>query len=345
MATRYELEAEEIAALLEGESAFRSRQVFTGLHHGLRTPEEMTDLPLALRQKVAELLPPALQIATESRSDDGETIKWAFSLDDGALIETVLMNYKDRVTACVSSQAGCAMGCTFCATGQSGFGRQLTTGEIVEQVVLAARAALPRRLSNIVFMGMGEPMANYDRVLAAIRRINGPLGIGARKMTISTVGIVPGIRRLAEEHLEVSLAVSLHAANDRTRDELVPMNKRYPLGMLADACEDYVSKTRRRLTFEWALIDGVNDSSRDVAELAAYARPLRAHVNLIPLNPTPGYLVRGSSAERVTAFTDELRSHGIVATIRNTRGREIDAACGQLAARSAVELTRKESDA
>ena len=209
--------------------------------------------------------------------------------------------------------------------------------------MLAARAAKPRRLSNIVFMGMGEPLANYDRLLASVRRINGPLGIGARKMTISTVGVVPGIRRLAAEQLEVSLAVSLHSANDRTRDELVPLNKRYPLGVLADACEEYVEKTRRRLTFEWALIDGVNDTETDVDQLAAYARPLRAHVNLIPLNPTPGYLVRGSTPERVVAFTEELREQGVVTTVRNTRGRDIDAACGQLAARASVTITKKEA--
>ena len=343
MATRYDLEAEEIAALLEGESAYRSRQVFTGLHQGLRTPEEMTDLPLALREKVAEMLPSALSHAVESISDDGETTKWAFTLADGAVVETVLMNYRDRVTVCVSTQAGCAMACSFCATGQSGFRRHLSVGEIVEQVVLAARAAKPRRLSNIVFMGMGEPLANYDRLLASVRRINGPLGIGARKMTISTVGVVPGIRRLAAEQLEVSLAVSLHSANDRTRDELVPLNKRYPLGVLADACEEYVEKTRRRLTFEWALIDGVNDTETDVEQLAAYARPLRAHVNLIPLNPTPGYLVRGSTPERVVAFTEELREQGVVTTVRNTRGRDIDAACGQLAARASVTITKKEA--
>ena len=342
MPTRYDLDPEEIAALLVDEPAFRARQVFDGLHRGLRTPEEMTDLPGGLRDRVATLLPSALEIVSASASDDGETIKWAFALHDGAVIETVLMNYPDRVTVCVSSQAGCAMGCTFCATGQGGFRRHLGVGEIVEQVVAAARAAKPRRLSNIVFMGMGEPLANYDRLLGAIRRINGPLGIGARKITVSTVGVVPGIRRLAAEPLEVGLAVSLHAANDRSRDELVPLNRRYPLGVLADACEAYLEATHRRLTFEWALIDGVNDTDRDVAELAAYARPLRAHVNLIPLNPTPGYLVRGSSPERVRAFADALSAEGITTTVRNTRGREIDAACGQLAARTGVTLRAKE---
>ena len=296
----------------------------------------MTELPAGLRSSLAELLPSALETELVSSTDDHKTTKWAFRLFDGAAIETVLMRYRDRVTVCVSTQAGCAMACSFCATGQGGFRRQLSTGEIVEQVVLAARAAKPRRLSNVVFMGMGEPLANYDRVLAAVRRLNGPLGIGARKLTLSTVGIVPGIRRLAAEPLELGLAVSLHAANDALRDQLVPINRRYPLGALADACEDYVEATHRRLSFEWALIDGVNDRELDVSQLAAYARPLRAHVNLIPLNPTPGYLVRGSSPERVAAFAEGLAAEGVVVTVRSTRGREIDAACGQLAVR--VEL-------
>jgi 23S rRNA (adenine2503-C2)-methyltransferase len=331
--SRYDLEADELAELLVDEPPYRARQVFEGLHRGLRTPEEMTELPAAMRSALAARLPSALDVEGVSVSDDGETTKWAYRLADGAIIETVLMGYRDRVTVCVSSQAGCAMGCTFCATGQGGFRRHLSTGEIVEQVVLAARAALPRRLSNVVFMGMGEPLANYDRLMGAVRRINGPIGIGARKMTISTVGVVPGIRRLAEEPLEVGLAVSLHAANDVTRDSLVPLNRRYPLGVLADACEAYVEATHRRLSFEWALIDSVNDTPKDVAELAAYARPLRAHINLIPLNPTPGYLVRGSSAERVADFAAELAAQDVTVTVRNTRGRDIDAACGQLAAR------------
>ena len=336
--TRYDFELDELAALLVEEPTYRVSQVFDGLHGGFRTPAELTNVPLELRSSLETQLPSALRVEQMTTSDESATTKWAFRLHDGAVIETVLMAYRNRVTVCVSSQAGCAMGCTFCATGQGGFGRHLSTGEIIEQVVLAARAAQPRRLSNIVFMGMGEPLANYDRVLSAVRRINGPLGIGARKMTISTVGVVPGIRRLADEDLEVGLAVSLHAANDAKRDTLVPLNRRYPLGQLADACEAYVDATHRRLSFEWALIDGVNDTATDVSELAAYARALRAHVNLIPLNPTPGYLVRGSTPERVKAFAAELSDEGVTVTVRNTRGREIDAACGQLASR--VELGR-----
>ena len=340
MPSAYDLEFEDLAGLLEDEPAYRSRQVFDALHKGLKTPEEMTELPKALRSRLSEELPSALEIATRSITDDGQTVKWAFRLHDGSIIETVLMLYPDRATVCVSSQAGCAMGCTFCATGQGGFSRHLSVGEIVEQVVVASREALPRRVTNVVFMGMGEPLANYDRLIAAIRRMNGPLGLGARRLTVSTVGVVPGIKRLTEDPLAVNLAVSLHAATDVKRDALVPLNRRYPLGVLADACADYVETTHRRLSFEWALIDGVNDTDSDIAELAAYARPLRAHVNVIPLNPTPGYLVRGSSMARVHEFATSLEDLGVTTTIRATRGREIDAACGQLAQRAQVELRR-----
>ena len=255
-------------------------------------------------------LPAALDLAAESVSDDGDTVKWLWTLADGRQVETVLMLYPDRATVCVSSQAGCAMACGFCATGQAGFDRHLDVGEIVEQVVRAARRArdLDRRLSNVVFMGMGEPFANYDRTWAATERIHDDLGLSARHLTISTVGIIPGIRRLAGEDLPVNLAVSLHAANDELRDELVPINRRYPLADLAAACEAYVDAKHRRLSFEWALIDGVNDRPSDAAELAGYARALRAHVNLIPLNPTPGYPVRGSPRARVEEFAERLRS-------------------------------------
>ena len=243
------------------------------------------------------------------------------------------MRYPDRATVCVSTQAGCAMACSFCATGQAGFTRHLTTGEIVEQVVRARRSALPRRLSNVVFMGMGEPLANYGPVWAAVERLHHDLGLSARHLTLSTVGLVPGIRRLTAEALPVNLAVSLHAANDTLRDELVPINRRYPLADLLAACRDYVAAKGRRLSFEWALIDGVNDRPSDAAELAEVAIPLAAHVNLIPLNPTPGYLVRGPSPAAVRAFRDRLKALGVNATVRRNRGTDIDAACGQLAAR------------
>ena len=222
------------------------------------------------------------------------------------------------------------MACGFCATGQMGFDRHLSTGEIVEQVVRAQMEAGDRRVSNVVFMGMGEPLANYDRTWAAVERLHGDLGLSARHLTISTVGVVPGIRRMATERLPVNLAVSLHAADDELRDELVPINRRYPLADLAEACAEHVAATGRRLSFEWALIHDVNDRLEDAGRLVAYARPLGAHVNLIPLNPTPGWPNRGSSPARVREFANEIRSRGGNATIRRTRGTEINAACGQL---------------
>jgi 23S rRNA (adenine2503-C2)-methyltransferase len=334
MPAPYELSRADLNQLLEGEPAYRARQVWDGLHLRVQRPEEMTELPAPLRGRLAAALPPALREMERRTADGGDTTKWLWELADGSRVESVLMAYPDRVTVCVSTQAGCAMACQFCATGQAGFRRHLSPGEIVEQVVAAVRDARPRRLSNVVFMGMGEPLANYDRVWAAVVRLHGEMGLSARHLTLSTVGLVPGIRRLAAETLPVNLAVSLHAANDTLRDELVPINRRYPLAVLSEACREYVEKSGRRLSIEWALIDRVNDTARDAAELAGFARPLRAHVNLIPLNPTPGYPVVGSPPERVRGFRDELESLRVNATIRVTRGVEIDAACGQLAAGS-----------
>ena len=284
------------------------------------------------------MLPAALELVTESVSDRGDTVKFLWALDGGARVETVLMLYPDRATVCVSSQAGCAMGCGFCATGQAGFTRHLSTAEIVEQVVRAARRARDggRRVSNVVFMGMGEPLANEAAVWAAVERLHGDLGLSARHLTISTVGIVPGIRRLAERRLPVTLAVSLHAANDALRDELVPINRRYDLEAVMAACADFLAVSRRRLSFEWALIDGVNDRPSDAVELATLCRRLRpaAHVNLIPLNPTPGWATRGTPPGRVVEFRRQLLALGANATVRRNRGTDIDAACGQLAATS-----------
>ena len=334
MRSRYDWTRDELADLLAGEPRYRVEQVWQGLHQHGTEPEEWTNVPKSLRARVAADLPTALTPAAESVSDDGQTVKWLWTLGDGHQVETVLMRYPDRATVCVSSQAGCAMACSFCATGQAGFDRHLTVGEILEQVVRARRRAASdgQRLSNVVFMGMGEPFANYDRTWEAVRRIHDDLGIGARHLTLSTVGLVPGIRRLAEADLPVSLAVSLHLANDAERDQLVPINRRYPLADLAAACEHYIRSTRRRLSFEWALIHEVNDTERHARELADYARPLRAHVNLIPLNPTPGYGVQGTQPRKVREFADRLAGLGINATVRRTRGTEIDAACGQLRA-------------
>lgn len=328
--------------MLVGEPGYRVDQIWAGLHDKGTDIEELSNVPKALRSELAAALPMALTPEHASVSEDGETVKWLWRLHDGHHIETVLMHYEDRTTVCVSSQAGCAMACGFCATGQSGFDRHLSVGEIVEQVIHARRQSAPRRVSNIVFMGMGEPFANYDRVWQAVERLNADLGIGARHITISTVGIIPGIERLAEETLPVNLAVSLHAANDRDREALVPINARYPLADLAVACRRYLRAKNRRLSFEWALIDGVNDRSSDAAELADYARSLRAHVNLIPLNPTPGYLTRGTPLDGVYGFRDALLARGVNTTVRRTRGTEIDAACGQLrASRRPVDPPRR----
>ena len=342
-ASRYGIDRAGLGALLADQPPYRAEQVWKGLYELLATPEEMTNLPRPLREELEQALRPDLQFVTESVSDGGETLKFLWSLTGDARVETVLMLYPDRATVCVSSQAGCAMGCGFCATGQSGFTRHLTAGEIIEQVVRAARRARDggRRVSNVVFMGMGEPLANEAAVWAAAERLHGDLGLSARHLTISTIGIVPGIRKLAEHRLPVTLAVSLHAANDELRDRLVPINRRYPLGEVLSACADLLAVSRRRISFEWALIDGVNDRAVDAAELAALARRLRpaAHVNLIPLNPTRGWPTAGSPPTQVAEFRRRLASLGVNVTVRSNRGTDIDAACGQLAATTPVELS------
>ncbi len=334
--TRYELDRTDLAARLGAQPAYRVTQVWEALYRQFRHPQEMTNLPQGLRDRLDEVAPGALQVATEQVSADGQTIKTLWRLADGTAVESVLMHYPDRSTVCVSTQAGCAMACGFCATGQAGFSRHLSPGEIVEQAILGARRASAdgRRLSNVVFMGMGEPLANYDRVWTALRRLRGDVGISARHLTVSTVGIVPGIRRMATEPEPVNLAVSLHAADDELRDRLVPINRRYPLDQLMDACAHYLAAKGRRLSFEWALIDQVNDRPIDAQRLAARARQLRAHVNLIPLNPTPGYGTAGTAPEGVRAFRDRLVDLGVNATVRRNRGTDIDAACGQLAGAS-----------
>ena len=331
MASIYEYSKEELAELLVDEPRYRLDQLWQGLWVDGLAIQEITTIPKALRARLIQALPSSLEVLNDVASDHGATRKWVFRLEDGSTIETVLMHYDDRVTVCVSSQAGCAMGCTFCATGQMGFSGHLTTGQVIEQVMFAARAAAPSRLSNVVFMGMGEPLANYLVTVKVVRRLHEYRGLSARHLTVSTVGVAPAIERLAKEGLPLTLAVSLHAANDDTRDELVPLNRRYPLERLHRACTTWLETTGRRLSFEWALIDGVNDTDKAMDELAAYANSLDAHVNLIPLNPTPGFLVLGSSAKRVVEFRDGLQRRGVNVTVRNTRGRSIAAACGQLA--------------
>jgi 23S rRNA (adenine2503-C2)-methyltransferase len=336
MATRYDVDRDDLAVVLAGEPRYRVEQVWHGLYDERADLEALTTLPKGLRSRLSAQLPTALELVTERVADDGQTVKFLWSLAGGARVETVLMLYPDRATVCVSSQAGCAMGCGFCATGQAGFQRHLTTGEIVEQVVRAARRAgdRGRRVSNVVFMGMGEPLANEAATWGAVERLHAALGLSARHITISTVGMVPGIRRLAGRPLPVNLAVSLHAADDDLRDRLVPLNRRYPIDVLMAACADYLRATGRRLSFEWALMDGVNDRASDAVALArrCHALPLAAHVNLIPLNPTPGWPTLGSAPRRVREFRSWLTGAGVNVTVRRNRGTDIDAACGQLAA-------------
>ena len=350
MASLFDVTRDDLATLLDGEPAFRLTQLWEGLYANLQEPDDILTLPKALRERLSTSLPSALELTTTSISDSGDTVKFLWSLRDGGHpIETVLMHYRDRATVCVSTQAGCAMACGFCATGQAGFTRQLSVGEIVEQVVRAARAskANGQRLANVVFMGMGEPLANEPAVWGAVERIHGDLGLSARHLTISTVGIIPGIRTLAERPLPVNLAVSLHAARNDLRDELVPINKRYPIDDLVAACNDYLAAKNRRISFEWAMIDGVNDQPRDARELAALVHRLKpsAHVNLIPLNPTPGWPTTGTPRVRIAEFAKRLEELHVNVTVRRNRGTDIDAACGQLAAGQPVRIQSRRSTA
>jgi 23S rRNA (adenine2503-C2)-methyltransferase len=343
----YDLTLDELTALLAewGQPAFRARQVWEWLYrHYAADFEAMTNLPLALRQRLAAEANLTIgEIVLAQHSADGQTKKLLFRLPDGQFIETVLMRYSRRRTLCISTQAGCAMGCVFCATGQMGFMRHLTLGEIVGQVTHFARelAAEGQHVTNIVMMGMGEPLHNYDNTLAALDRLTDPAGfnLGARKITISTVGLVPAIRRYADERRQTPLAVSLHAATDEERGRLLPVNRRWPIAELMDACRYYVAQTSRRLTFEWALIKGENDTEEQAHQLGELLRGLLAHVNLIPLNPTAGYGGAPSSPERVARFQAILTQYGVSSTVRVRRGIDIQAGCGQLRDRHLGEMT------
>jgi 23S rRNA (adenine2503-C2)-methyltransferase len=347
-----------LAAWLEarGEPAYRAGQILAGAHRSEAAGfADLTDLPFALREGLAT----GFRFSTIDAShvigaDGGLTAKAVHELHDGQRIESVLMRYAAhrrsaaRTTICISSQAGCAVNCPFCATGQAGFGRQLTPGEIVDQVLhwhrppWRALAEGPAEHYNIVFMGMGEPLNNADRVFAAVRLLNDPtrLGIGARHITVSTSGVVPGMDRMIDELPQVNLAISLHAATDALRDELVPINRKWPVDEVVGAGRRFAARTGRRVSLEYVMIDGVNDDDAQAEGLGTLARGWRSHVNLIPLNPTPGSAWSGTPRAGVDRFAARVRSAGVGVTIRDTRGREIEAACGQLHAQLAGRTLR-----
>ncbi|MCJ7584181.1 MAG: 23S rRNA (adenine(2503)-C(2))-methyltransferase RlmN [Anaerolineales bacterium] len=356
-----------------GEPAYRAQQIWQGLYqHFYNSPDQFTNLSISLRAKLAEnlqfeVLTPISQLV----SSDKQTIKTLFRLHDGQAIEAVLMRYGDpasseaersrdaasttglrpyaqrgrkqgRRTLCISTQVGCAMGCVFCATGQMGFRRQLSCGEIVAQVMYYARLldAQGEKVTNVVVMGMGEPFHNYDNTMAAIDRLNDPQGynFGARRFTISTVGLVPAIRRFTRERRQVNLAISLHAADDALRSSMLPVNKKYPIDEILAACREYISATGRRVSFEWALIRDINDTPEQARMLATKLRGsfgdaqhrLLCHVNVIPLNPTQGYPGQPTTRHRVEKFKEILEHAGVACTIRLRRGVKIRAGCGQL---------------
>jgi 23S rRNA (adenine2503-C2)-methyltransferase len=353
----YDLDLPSITSLLRewNEPVYRAKQIWQGLYqHLYRSPEQFTSLPKSLRELLADNFTfSPFKVRTFLDSSDGFTRKTLFELPDGNLIEAVLMRYgdpadnpqitasptgrgaKNRRTLCISTQAGCAMGCVFCATGQMGFKRHLTSGEIVAQVTYYAQMLkdVNESVTNIVLMGMGEPFHNYDNTMAAIDRLNDPDGFnfGARRFTISTVGLVPQIRRFADEKRQVNLAISLHAADDDERLAIMPVNKRYKIDDVIEACRYYVAQTGRRITFEWALIQGVNDTPEVAKRLASRLKGLICHVNAIPLNPTTGYEGRTTDRVRAAAFKEVLEQAGIPCTIRMRRGIDIQAGCGQLA--------------
>ncbi len=353
-----EMEREVVDVM--GESPYRAKQLWNAMYRECLTDfSDITTLPLQLRDRLKDsYIASPLQEAIRLSSSDGTTDKSLFRLLDGELIETVLMRYssdghrKERKTVCLSTQAGCSLGCTFCATGQQGFRRQLTVGEIVAQVTHAQRLAtiedakeenasaecrnhMRRGVTNVVFMGMGEPLANYDNCMKAIRILNDPLGIGigARHITISTVGLVPQILRMAREKLQINLAVSLHAADDETRSETMPINRRYPIAQLIAACRQYVGITGRRIFFEYVLLKEQNDSIPHARRLGRLLIGLTCHVNLIPVNPTSEGMYARTSRGAAEKFQTELRRHGIPSTLRMEKGIDINAGCGQLRAR------------
>ncbi len=350
----YDMSLPDIENLMNkwDEPAFRARQIYRHLYvHLGNDPNEMTDLPVALRERIAEKTHFGdLRVDRVLTGDHGMTRKALFAMQDNSPVESVLMIYPDRATVCISSQSGCPMQCTFCATGKLGHLHDLTPGQIVEQVLWAARelnnvrkqakGEIPGAISNVVYMGMGEPFNNYDNWWASVERLHDPTGfnMGARNFTVSTVGLVPGILKLAEADLPVNLAVSLHSADDKLRSEMMPVNKRYPITELIDAARTYTEKTRRRLSFEYVLLKEKNDFPEQALQLAGLLRgnvttgkTMLFHVNLIPWNPVPGTSLNRSDRKRVINFQKVLKEHGIPCTVRVERGTDIAAACGQLA--------------
>ncbi len=338
----YQVSPRDLGTLLSDQPSYRVDQLRAWLYeHPVLDPADMTNLPGDVRNTL-RLWPFAAEI--EKSADGGRTRKWLFRTPDGASIESVLMGYERRTTLCISSQAGCAMACTFCATGQFGFERHLDAGEIVAQVAYA-NAALrsrpiagsPARVTNVVFMGMGEPLANYTNLRESLHRMIEVIDLAARSVTVSTVGVIPGIRRLADEPWQIGLAISLHAADDELRNTLIPLNTRYPLAELVEAARYFFNRTGRRVSIEWTLMDGVNDTADQAEKLASIAQQLRAHVNVIAMNPTPLTAQQAPGRLAIDDFMKELSRHGANATYRETRGQEIDAACGQLRIRGLTE--------
>lgn len=322
------------------EPEYRAQQIWEGLYVQLWSePDLFSSLPLSLREKLVENFEfKSLEIKKSLQSTDGETLKFLFQLKDGAAIETVLMSYSERNTVCISSQVGCAMGCDFCATGNMGFSRNLSAGEVVEQVIRAAGLLRKqgKKLTNVVFMGMGEPFHNYSAVMKVVEIINDQRGfsLGARRITISTVGLVPGIKKFKNENSQVNLAISLHAADDELRSSLMPVNKKYPISLLMEACQNYQDSTRRRISIEWALIEGVNDTADQAHKLVELIKGKLFHVNLIRLNPVKHYPGNPTTTDRAADFQSIILAAGIPCTFRVRRGIDIQAGCGQLARES-----------
>ena len=329
---------DELQALCKeaGQPAFRAKQLWQWLQvQGATRWEQMGNLPRAMKEKLAETHTPEPAKILKESGDPGGTRKWLVGLDDGESVETVLIPARDRNTVCVSTQVGCRMGCAFCASAKCGFARSLSAGEIVAQVQLVA-AALGKRPDNVVYMGMGEPFDNYDEVLKSVRILNHPdgLNIGARRITISTSGMIPGIRRLAEEGIQVELSVSLHAANPETRRRLMPVENKFSMDELLRACAEYTAKTKRHITFEYTLVKGFNDSRGDAEELAGRLRRFPCRVNLIPLSPVEEFAGEAPPRAAMEAFLQVLERNGVEGTLRDSKGKGVDAACGQLRRRS-----------